>query len=360
MRYLLIAFVILSCAFQAVPKSKDDAARRIVSSGKDSTELAEYRQQGNVLMLYQRNTGGWPKNIDTSKPLDESDVAQLQIDKERQDDSTIDNDATTTQLQQLAKIYQQTGDSCYKESFIKGIEYLLEGQYPNGGWPQVWPNGKGYQKSITYNDDAMVNVLVLLRGVAYRYGVLGGDLVSDSIRQRCEVAFWKGIDCVLETQIVVNGRPTIWCQQYDRETLVPTFARSYELPAFSPRESARIVQLLMEMPDPDEKIRNSIHGAMKWMADHQINGYRYQKANKERTIHAKLVSDATAGPLWARYYDLQTEQPFVCDRDGIPRPNLEDIGLERRDGYLWYDTRPKRLFKQYKSWKEKYDSAQDE
>ena len=123
----------------------------------------EARQVGDQLLLYQRVTGGWPKNIDMARPLSSDEEAQLLIDKEKPDDSTTDNDATNIQMMFLARLYQNTKDSRYREAFRKGVEYLLSGQYENGGWPQFWPEMHGYQIHITYNDDAMVNTLKLFR-----------------------------------------------------------------------------------------------------------------------------------------------------------------------------------------------------
>ena len=86
--------------------------------------------------------------------------------KERRYDSTTDNDATTTQMIYLARLYQATGDVRYRAGFRAGVDYLLSGQYKNGGWPQFWPVQRDYQPHITYNDDAMVNTMVLLRDIS--------------------------------------------------------------------------------------------------------------------------------------------------------------------------------------------------
>lgn len=48
-------------------------------------------------------------------------------------------------------------------------------------------------------------------------------------------------------------------------------------------------------------------------------------------------------------------EPYVCDRDGLPRRRLEEIGVERRNGYSWYNSRPAELFEQYDIWAAKYD-----
>ena len=126
----------------------------------------EARRIADQVLLYQRVTGGWPKNINMSRPLSDDERAKVLKDKERRDDSTTDNSATSMQMVFLAKVWQTTKDNRYKEAFVKGVEYLLSGQYDNGGWPQFWPEMHGYQIHITYNDDAMVNTMKLLRDVA--------------------------------------------------------------------------------------------------------------------------------------------------------------------------------------------------
>lgn len=47
-----------------------------------------------------------------------------------------------------------------------GLDYLLAAQYPNGGWPQFYPLRSDYSRHITFNDDAMTDVLALLEDVA--------------------------------------------------------------------------------------------------------------------------------------------------------------------------------------------------
>lgn len=39
----------------------------------------------------------------------------------------------------MSKMYAQVKDERYKESFLKGLNYLFEAQYKNGGWPQFYP-----------------------------------------------------------------------------------------------------------------------------------------------------------------------------------------------------------------------------
>ena len=124
-------------------------------------------------------------------------------------------------------------------------------------------------------------------------------------------------------------------------------------------ESAAIVRFLMSLPHPDERVRRSINSAMAWFEKNKITGYRLVKIGKkgEPGADTRLVPDPKAGPLWARFYDLLNCQPFVCDRDGMPRKHLSDIGPERRNGYSWYNDRPATLYEKYEKWKNKWEKS---
>ncbi len=309
---------------------------------------------GDQLLLWQRETGGWPKNVDMVTPMTDSLRNEVLAQKGRRDDSTIDNDATSQQMIFLAHLYRNTKEERFQKAFLQGVEFLLSGQYPNGGWPQFWPAKKGYQWHITYNDDAMVNVMKLIRDIASQVVPYDGSLTDDALRKRLTKAFDKGVDCILATQIVVDGQPTIWCQQHDHETLLPAPARAYELASYCPVESASIVQLLMQLPHPDERICRSIEGAMEWFDRYQLRGIRVERfRNEDGQSDVRVVADEKTSPIWARFYDLQTLTPFFCDRDGIPRVALSEIGYERRTGYSWYNNRPAQLFPLFKAWKER-------
>jgi PelA/Pel-15E family pectate lyase len=317
----------------------------------------EARRIGDALLRYQRVTGGWPKNIDMTRPLTATQQDSLAREQQRRDDSTIDNGATTTQMRFLARLYRQTHDSRYRTAFDKATQYLLDGQYDNGGWPQFWPNPKGYQVHITYNDDAIANTLQLLGDIASHQAPYDGNLTTPALRSKAAKAFDKGIDCILKTQIVVDGKPTVWCQQHDHVTFKPASARAFELVSYCSAETAGLLRLLMTLPKPDDRVKQAIHGGMQWLDEHKITGYRYIHVRKDDPNDmTRLEPDPTAPPLWARYYDIDRGEPFVCDRDGIPRRQLSEIGTERRNGYAWYTTRPGELYKLYDEWAARHDA----
>ena len=349
---LVIALLALTCAH-----AQQKAARNpLRETRKEFFKTDEARRIGDQVLAHQRCTRGWPKNIDMSRPLGSDELAAVLKDKSRRDDSTIDNGATNMQMKYLARLYQQTGDIRYRDAFVKAVEYLLSGQYDNGGWPQFWPELHGYQPHITFNDDAMANTMDMLRDIAQQKAPYdGGNLTDNSLRERAQKAFDKGVGCILATQIVVDGQPTVWCQQHDEKTFKPAKARAYELPSYCSQESANIVRLLMLLPNPDARVRRAVHGAMKWFDTYKLTGLRLVRTGEGKDRNTTLVKDPSAGPIWARYYDLDHCVPFVCDRDGVPRRHLEDIGSERRNGYSWFGTRPAEIYKMYDEWAAKYD-----
>ena len=353
---LLIGIMLLS----VLPITAQQAFKQLMrETSPEFFQSEEARRIGNQLLLYQRVTGGWPKNIDMAKPLSDKEREKVLADKQKHNDSTTDNDATTQQMNFLARLYQSTKDVRYRDAFRQGVAYLLSGQYENGGWPQFWPEMRDYQIHITYNDDAMASTMMLLRDIAAQKEPYQGDLTDDQLRQQMTKAFDKGIECILNTQIVTDGELTVWCQQHDRETFLPAAARAFELPSYCTMESAMLTRLLMELPNPDERVKKAVHSAMRWFDKYKLTGYKVERTGHPGSAdqNTKLVKDAEAQPMWARFYDLELCEPFVCDRDGVPRRHLEQIGAERRNGYAWYTDRPIMLYKRYQKWAKKYDPA---
>ncbi len=308
----------------------------------------------NVL-LYQHDIGGWDKNIDMAKPLSEDEK-----DKLRQEQSlaraTIDNGATTTQMVYLARVYQATGYDRYKEAFLKGLDYLLEAQYPNGGWPQFYPLRPGYYQHITYNDNAMIRVMVLLRDIAEQNDEV--DFVDESRRIQCQDAIVRGLDIILKTQVRVDGQLTVWCAQHDEVTLEPAKARSYELVSLSGQESVGIVRYLMALEDPSPEVKQAIESACAWFESTKITGKRLTwrpDPNTERGFDRMLNDDPNAGPLWARFVEIGTNKPMFINRDGIPRDDFSDLSDERRNGYSYLGSYAQELLERdYPAWKAKW------
>lgn len=311
---------------------------------KEAVRIAD-----NVL-LYQHTTGGWPKNLYMAAELSEKERAEVIAAKGNVNESTIDNDATFTEIYYLSRVYQVTKNEQYKNAAIEGILYLLKAQYPNGGWPQFWPRPEGYYTEITYNDDAMVNAMEMLRDVYEKK--FPYDFIPEEYLPKARAAFDKGVECILKTQVVQNGKLTVWCAQHDHVTLEPIKARSYELPSLCGQESDGVVLLLMSLPHPSPEVITAIESAVEWFRVSKIEGLKKEYfTNEEGKRDYKMVECSDCPTLWARFYDLKTNQPFFCDRDGVKVFSLAEIGHERRNGYSWYNTDGLKVLKRYESWK---------
>lgn len=359
MRTLTIITAFLLAALTcAADKPKSNYKRLVAETDAAFFKTAKACALGENLLLWQRVTGAWPKNTDMSRALSPSERDSVTATKQRRDDSTVDNNATTRELTFLARLFLATRDRRYLEAVTRAMGYLLDGQYSSGGWPQFWPGPQGYQVHITYNDGNTANILNIFRQVIDRREPFGTDVVSAAVRSRVTKAYDRAIDCILRTQIRVAGVPTVWCQQHDRETFLPAGARAFELPSYCSAESAGLVRVLMQVPQPSEAVKQAVHGAMRWFDAYKLTGLRVEHIGAWEDLagrDTRLVSDPQASPLWSRYYDLERTEPFCCDRDGIPRRHLEDIGFERRNGYAWYNQDPAALYPLYEKWAAKHD-----
>ena len=298
----------------------------------------------NVLS-YQSEEGGWPKNIDTTAAPNTGNQEPIK--------PTFDNGATTDELRFLARMYNATRDDRYRRAFDRGYDYILKAQYSSGGWPQSYPPPTGsYGRHITFNDNAMVRLMLFLRETFTepRYG-----FVEESRRTAAREAFDRGIECVLRCQVRVDGKLTAWCAQHDEKDFAPRPARSYELVSLSGSESVGIVELLMSLPRPSPGVVRSVDAAVAWFDVAKLPGVKLIERQDESAPKGRdrvVVDDPAAKPMWARFYEIGSNRPFYCDRDGVKKYKLSEIGYERRNGYAWLGYWPETLLeKEYPAWK---------
>lgn len=254
----------------------------------------------NVL-LYQKDNGGWMKNIEMHQPLTEAEKQEVEAAKGEH--SCLDNGATTTEMTFLAKVYSHIKDERYKAAFNRGLQCIMAAQYATGGWPQYWPLRGGYSDFITFNDDLMTNVLELLRKVYQDQGDFA-DITDETTAGNARTAFDKGLQCILDCQIDDEGTKSIWCAQHEGTTLLPAEGRPHELPSFSGMESARILTFLMSVSDPSDAVKQAVTAAAEWFDRHATLDKKVQdvKSNGE-TVDREIV-DAPGKHLWGRFMQL--------------------------------------------------------
>lgn len=307
---------------------------------------AEARAVADNVLKYQSAEGAWPKNMSLAVPPTGPISAGST--------NTIDNQATTVPLAFLARVISANAEADtapYRAAFDRGLDWLQAAQYPNGGWPQFYPLRGGYYDHITFNDDAMVRVLNLLREIESGRGPYA--FVDADRRAKAADATARGLDVILKTQIRKDGVLTVWCAQHDQVTLAPAWARRFEPPSYSGGESVGITRYLMSLPDPSPEVIAAVEGSVAWFRAHAIPGIRIENfTDAAGQRDRRVVQDASAGPQWARFYDLETGKPIFMGRESVAKASLAEIEQERRAGYSYYvDSAARLLEADYPAWK---------
>lgn len=324
----------------------------------------EARHIADVIVSFQTPAGGWSKNQDregalrlpgqpwasdnNSKYLSENDFDAAR-DPKWGYVGTLDNGATITEMRFLAKVAAQApgkDGEAYRQSFLKGVRYLLAAQFPNGGWPQVWPLEGGYHDAVTFNDNAVSEAASLLTEVFEAKPDFA--FVPADLRAKAGAAAKHGREVIVAAQIRVNGKPTIWGQQADALTLEPVAGRNFEPPALSTGESADLLMYLMSLPDPTPAEVAAVHAGVAWMKGTAIMGKAWT-GGKGDPEGRRLIDQPGAGPLWSRYYST-AGQPVFGERDKTLRDNANELSLERRNGYSWFGAQPAKAIKTYETW----------
>ncbi|MHC4753704.1 MAG: pectate lyase [Planctomycetota bacterium] len=294
---------------------------------------------GDNIVSYQSGIGAWPKNM-------RMETHGYQGEKFTKNwGTTIDNGATIREMDYLAQLYWATGKKRFKDSFNKGLNWLLEAQYDNGGWPQRYPltHDTDYGDYITFNDDAITNVLRLMDKILDNKD---SDLLSPQRRELVKKAYHKGIECILKCQVVIDGKRTVWGQQHDPKTLIPRPAREYEPSSLCGRESVGILIFLMNIESPPKEIVQAIEDGIAWFKSSKITGYRIDGEKG-------LVKDPNAPAMWARFYEIESGRPIFGTYDGKVKYSLAEILKERHPSYGWYTREGEQAIKEYAEWKKK-------
>jgi PelA/Pel-15E family pectate lyase len=307
----------------------------------------EARTIADHVVTWQTSAGAWFKGSDYSRVRTPGDTSSGDVWSL----GTFDNDSTTTEMRFLVRVIaggtEPQRSKSWRESFLRGLDYIFAAQYPNGGFPQVYPLVGGYHDAVTYNDDAMVHVIELLGDIAG-----GGDYTFVPAAQRQDAArrHARGIQCVLATQLFdTNRRQTVWCQQYDALTLLPAAARNFEPIADTAKESASIVLFLMRLPKPSAEVVTAVDRAVEWFNRAALSDVAWVREPTKSL--GELTSTPGAPPLWARFYDPGTLTPIFGDRDRTIHYDVTEISAERRAGYAWYGTWPGATLDAYKTWR---------
>ncbi|SHF14250.1 pectate lyase, PelA/Pel-15E family [Microbulbifer donghaiensis] len=320
--------------------------------GFDPRQPAEFyrtpegRRIADAVLSYQTPSGGWSKRTDMGASPRQAGQA---FGVEKNYIPTFDNSATSTQFWIMARAYGATGDKRYAAAAERALRLILLAQYPNGGWPQSFPLRGKYHELLTFNDGVTFELLSIVRAAAQSEE--GLQFLPEALRARAADSLQRGLQMLLKTQVVSDGRTTIWGAQHDPETLKPAAARAFEPASLATAESADLVLFLMELERPSVEIKRAIESAHDWFAANQKKGYRWAKGEHD---YKELLPAANTDPLWARFYEIGSNRPIFGDRDGAVYYDIRKVSQERLRGYGWYTEHPYKVLKRFPDWRERH------
>lgn len=282
------------------------------------------------IIHFQNPDGGWGKHGDYTIDYSKTEIKSIYETPSKlyytRVSSDFDNKCTWGHILYLVQVYNVFPSKDMGKSIEKGIRYIVDSQHENGSW-----ENKNH-RHITYNDRVIPGVLGLLLDIIINDNNDYTFLQKISKELNLGKVYRKGIDCILKTQIIrANGKPGIWAQQHDHNSLKPVWGRSYEMPAYATSESVKVIELLQ----------------------------RHQKYFTPATLSELAVSAATEFAVdflrtlrlpdgsWARFYDLKTEKPIFANRDGTIVHGIEEVDPERRYGYSWFNNAAEDIIRQH-------------
>ena len=272
----------------------------------DTAYLDYAKRTANALIWGQHPAGGWHYFIDFDMTgirtwYDEigSKCWGWEEYNHYYGNCTFDDDTTASSIRFLMRLYMTTLDPVYRVPLLKGLDFVLRAQYPNGAWPQRYPLKYEYVKQgrvdytsfYTYNDGVMKNNIMLLIEAWEKLG-----------NEEYYMAAVRGMDFY----IISQGAPPQagWGDQHYHD-LRPAHARTYEPAAVHSRQTMfniRELQTFYKITG-DRRYITPIPSAISWL---------------ERSI---INTDTSKNYTHHRYYEPVTNKPIYIYREGTSIEN---------------------------------------
>ena len=217
--------------------------------------------------------------------------------------ATFDDHATVESGKFLLRLYLEKRDPKYRPPVEKALQFILDSQYPVGGWPQRWPRTHEFQNKghpdytghITFNDEVAIENIDFLLTV---YQTLGDGRVLEPLR--------RAMGTFILTQY---GQPTPgWSLQHSLD-LKPAGARTYEPLSIATHTTAANVGKLMDFYELTGETRYlaRIPEALDWL----------DKVEAPRSVHTP------DGRTHWTHIEVDTNRPLFVRRRGSNAQNGE-------------------------------------
>src|SRR5690606_9660112 len=197
--------------------------------------------------------------------------------------ATFDDAGTSEASQFLLRMYLERRSSRLRAPLERAIQFVLDSQYENGGWPQRFPRVEGeadYIRDVTFNDDVAGENIKFLLMV---HQTLGDERALPAIRRAMEV--------FLATQ---QPAPQAgWGLQHNPQTLVPVGARSYEPEALTTHTTANNIAQLMNFYEwtGDRRFIERVPEALTWLDSVRLRDDQVQIAGRHYPTFIEIGSN---------------------------------------------------------------------
>lgn len=225
--------------------------------------------------------------------------------------ATFDDAGTSEASQFLLRLYLERRAPRLRAPVQRALNFVLDSQYENGGWPQRFPRVEGeeeYIRYVTFNDDVADENIKFLLMV---YHTLGDERALAAIRRAMEV--------FPATQ---QAAPQAgWSLQHHHETLAPMGARTYEPESLATHTTAGNIAQMLDFYEwtGEERFIARIPEALTWLdsvrlpedqvrvPDRRYPTFIEIGTNRARIVHRR-GSNSTNGEY---YWDYSPERPIT-------------------------------------------------
>ncbi len=259
----------------------------------DEYYLQMAEEIADALAGVQTETGGWRMRTRLSQPHGPDTPADL------------DDNRSQSSILFLIELVDAGGDERHRAPMQRGLQMLLDAQYPSGGWPQAYPppeDENDLRRYHTINDSTIPDCM---RTLLAAYRAFGNQEYLDAVT--------RGADWLL--QVRLPG--AVWAQQYYDDFVTgplipnhPAPARWFEPMAITAGESGSVIRILTEvwLETGDDRYIEPFDEVIEWYERSRLDDGR-----------------------WARFYELHTNRPLYATPDRVITHSDENL----RPGYAW-------------------------
>ena len=281
----------------------------------DGYYLLRARQVAEALAMGQHPSGGWNYFIDFDPAGLPAYYASFfskcwgwQEYLKQRSNCSFDDYSTSEPTRFFLRLYGATQDPLHKGVLDRALDHILRAQYPDGGWPQRFPDAEAdhdYSADRTFNDDVTYDCIQVLLEA---YAQLG--------EARYQAAARRGMDFYLVSQMPAPQAG--WAQQYDAD-LKPAWGRPFEIGTVCTSQTITNLQQLFEFYGitGDPKYLAPAPAALDW-------------------LEASRLPDAV-GYTHTGFYEMGTNRPVYIKQTGTDIGDVAYTLTYEKEGCYPYD-----------------------